>query len=44
MAFFINIIRYIRTRCGDCGSDVQGAYINHPTMGTVRTCCARASQ
>ncbi len=43
MAFFSKIIRYIRARCDDCGSDVQGDYINHPTFGYVRTCCARAA-
>lgn len=31
-------------RCDNCGSDVQGVYITHPTFGIVRTCCARASE
>lgn len=43
MAIITNIIRWIRQKCEDCG-DEQGVYINHPTFGTVRTCCARASQ
>lgn len=44
MAFIINIVRWLTQKCDSCGSDVQGDYINHPTFGTVRTCCARASQ
>ena len=44
MALIKTIIRWIHQRCDSCGSDVQGDYINHPTFGTVRTCCARASQ
>ena len=38
------IIRWLLKKCDDCGSDVEGGYINHPTFGTVKSCCARASQ
>jgi hypothetical protein len=31
-------------RCNNCGSNVKGSYISHPTLGLVRSCCARASQ
>ena len=43
MAFYTSIIRYLRVRCEDCGSSVQGVFIVHPTFGTVRACCARAA-
>lgn len=38
------IIRWLLKKCDDCGSETEGVYINHPTFGTVKTCCARASQ
>ena len=44
MALIKTIIRWISQKCDSCGSDQQGDYVNHPTFGTVRTCCARASQ
>jgi hypothetical protein len=29
--------------CVDCGSQIEGVYIIHPTFGYVKTCCARAA-
>ena len=37
------IVKVLNGGCADCGSDVEGSYITHPTFGTVKTCCARAS-
>lgn len=38
------IVKVIAGGCADCGADVEGGYIVHPTFGTVKSCCARASQ
>lgn len=38
------VVKVTTGKCEDCGSDVEGSYINHPTMGTVKSCCAKASK
>ncbi len=37
------IVKVLNGGCADCGADVEGGYIVHPTFGTVKACCARAS-
>jgi hypothetical protein len=37
------VVKVLNGGCSDCGADVEGVYIVHPTFGTVKACCARAA-
>ena len=37
------VVKVLNGGCADCGSEVEGGYIQHGTFGWVKTCCARAA-